>query len=98
MQFIFSPIIGSASDHFGRRPVILASNFGLGFDYILMAMAPSLGWLFIGRLISGITSSSYPTAGAYIADVTKPEERSKGMGLIGMAFGLGFIVDRKSVV
>jgi DHA1 family tetracycline resistance protein-like MFS transporter len=92
MQFIFSPIIGSASDHFGRRPVILASNFGLGFDYILMAVAPSLGWLFIGRLISGITSSSYPTAGAYIADVTPPAERAAKFGMLGAAFGLGFIV------
>jgi DHA1 family tetracycline resistance protein-like MFS transporter len=92
MQFIFSPIIGSASDHFGRRPVILASNFGLGFDYILMAVAPTLGWLFIGRLISGITSSSYPTAGAYIADVTPPAERAAKFGMLGAAFGLGFIV------
>ena len=92
MQFIFSPIIGSASDHFGRRPVILASNFGLGFDYILMAMAPTLSWLFIGRLISGITSSSYPTAGAYIADVTPPAERAAKFGMLGAAFGLGFII------
>lgn len=92
MQFIFSPIIGSASDHFGRRPVILASNFGLGFDYILMAMAPTLGWLFVGRIISGITSSSYPTAGAYIADVTPPSERAAKFGMLGAAFGLGFIV------
>ncbi len=92
MQFIFSPIIGSASDHFGRRPVILASNFGLGFDYILMAVAPTLSWLFIGRLISGITSSSYPTAGAYIADVTPPAERAAKFGMLGAAFGLGFII------
>jgi MFS transporter, DHA1 family, tetracycline resistance protein len=92
MQFIFSPIIGSASDHFGRRPVILASNFGLGLDYILMAVAPTLGWLFVGRIISGITSSSYPTAGAYIADVTPPAERAAKFGMLGAAFGLGFIV------
>ena len=92
MQFIFSPIIGSASDHFGRRPVILASNLGLGLDYILMAMAPTLGWLFIGRLISGITSSSYPTAGAYIADITPPGERAAKFGMLGAAFGLGFVV------
>jgi MFS transporter, DHA1 family, tetracycline resistance protein len=92
MQFIFSPIIGSASDHFGRRPVILASNFGLGFDYILMALAPSLSWLFIGRMISGITSASYPTAGAYIADITPPGERAAKFGMLGAAFGLGFIV------
>jgi DHA1 family tetracycline resistance protein-like MFS transporter len=92
MQFIFSPIIGAASDRFGRRPVILLSNFGLGLDYILMAMAPSLAWLFIGRVISGITSASYPTAGAYIADVTSPKERAGKFGMLGAAFGLGFIV------
>jgi DHA1 family tetracycline resistance protein-like MFS transporter len=92
MQFIFSPIIGSASDRFGRRPVILASNFGLGFDYILMAVAPTLSWLFVGRLISGITSSSYPTAGAYIADITAPAERAAKFGMLGAAFGLGFVV------
>jgi MFS transporter, DHA1 family, tetracycline resistance protein len=92
MQFIFSPIIGSVSDHFGRRPVILASNLGLGLDYILMAVAPTLGWLFIGRLISGITSSSYPTAGAYIADITPPGERAAKFGMLGAAFGLGFVV------
>ncbi len=72
--------------------MILASNFGLGFDYILMAVAPSLPWLFVGRLISGITSSSYPTAGAYIADVTPPAERAAKFGMLGAAFGLGFIV------
>jgi MFS transporter, DHA1 family, tetracycline resistance protein len=92
MQFIFSPIIGAASDRFGRRPVILLSNFGLGLDYILMAVAPSLSWLFIGRVISGITSASYPTAGAYIADVTPPTERAAKFGMLGAAFGLGFIV------
>jgi DHA1 family tetracycline resistance protein-like MFS transporter len=92
MQFIFSPIIGAASDRFGRRPVILLSNFGLGLDYILMAVAPTLGWLFVGRLISGITSASYPTAGAYIADVTPPQERAGKFGMLGAAFGLGFIV------
>ncbi|MEP7312628.1 MAG: TCR/Tet family MFS transporter [Pseudomonadota bacterium] len=92
MQFIFSPLIGVASDHFGRRSVILLSNFGLGFDYLLMALAPSLGWLLIGRIVSGITSASYPTAGAYIADVTPPEERAAKFGMLGAAFGLGFIV------
>ncbi|MEO6078660.1 MAG: TCR/Tet family MFS transporter [Steroidobacteraceae bacterium] len=92
MQFIFSPIIGAASDRFGRRPVILLSNFGLGLDYILMAVSPSLGWLFVGRVISGITSASYPTAGAYIADVTPPAERAGKFGMLGAAFGLGFIV------
>jgi MFS transporter, DHA1 family, tetracycline resistance protein len=92
MQFIFSPIIGAASDRFGRRPVILLSNFGLGLDYILMAVSPSLAWLFVGRMISGITSASYPTAGAYIADVTPPQERAGKFGMLGAAFGLGFIV------
>jgi len=92
MQFIFSPIIGAASDRFGRRRVILLSNLGLGLDYVLMAVAPTMGWLFLGRLISGITSASYPTAGAYIADVTPPAERAGKFGMLGAAFGLGFIV------
>lgn len=92
MQFISSPVIGAASDRLGRRPVILLSNLGLGLDYVLMAVAPTLGWLFIGRLISGITSASYATAGAYIADVTPPAERAGRFGLLGAAFGLGFVV------
>lgn len=92
MQFVFSPIIGAASDRFGRRKVILLSNLGLGLDYVLMAIAPTMGWLFLGRLISGITSASYPTAGAYIADVTPPAERAGKFGMLGAAFGLGFIV------
>jgi MFS transporter, DHA1 family, tetracycline resistance protein len=92
MQFVFSPVLGSLSDRFGRRKVILLSNLGLGLDYLLMAMAPSLGWLFVGRVISGITSSSFPTAAAYIADVTPPEERAAKFGMLGAAFGVGFIV------
>src|SRR5262245_28659852 len=76
MQFVFSPILGVLSDRFGRRPVILLSNLGLGLDYIVMAMAPSLNWLFLGRIISGITTSSIPTAMAYIADVTPKEKRA----------------------
>jgi MFS transporter, DHA1 family, tetracycline resistance protein len=92
MQFVFAPIIGALSDRFGRRPVILLSSLGLGLDYILMAVAPSLAWLFVGRLISGITSASYPTAGAYIADVTPPAERAGKFGMLGAAFGLGFII------
>lgn len=92
MQFVFSPLMGSLSDRFGRRPVILLSNFGLGLDYILMALAPDLLWLFVGRVISGITSSSAPTAMAYITDVTPAEKRSAAYGLIGTAFGLGFIL------
>jgi MFS transporter, DHA1 family, tetracycline resistance protein len=92
MQFFFSPLFGAISDRFGRRPVILASNFGLAFDYVLMALAPSLGWLFLGRVISGITSASVSTSFAYIADVTTPEKRAAGFGLIGAAFGVGFIL------
>lgn len=92
MQFIFSPILGSLSDRFGRRKVILLSNLGLGLDYILMALAPSVGWLFVGRIISGITSASVSTAGAYIADVTPPEQRASKFGLLGAAFGFGFVV------
>jgi len=92
MQFLFSPVIGVLSDRFGRRPVVLLSNLGLGLDYLFMAVAPSLGLLFVGRLISGITSASFATAFAYIADVTPPEKRSAGFGFLGAAFGLGFIV------
>jgi len=92
MQFLFSPVVGSLSDRFGRRPVVLLSNFGLAADYVLMALAPSLWWLFIGRVISGITSSSISTAFAYIADVTPPEKRAAVFGKIGVAFGAGFIL------
>ena len=92
MQFICSPLLGALSDRFGRRPVILLSNFGLGLDYILMALAPTLGWLFVGRVISGITGASFTTAGAYIADVTPPEKRAAGFGMLGAAFGIGFVL------
>jgi DHA1 family tetracycline resistance protein-like MFS transporter len=92
MQFFFSPILGALSDRFGRRPVVLLSNFGLALDYVLMALAPTLTWLFIGRLISGITSASVSTAFAYIADVTAPEKRAAAFGKIGVAFGAGFIL------
>jgi DHA1 family tetracycline resistance protein-like MFS transporter len=92
MQFFFSPIIGALSDRYGRRPVILLSNFGLGLDYILMAVAPTIGWLFVGRVISGITGASFTTAGAYIADVTPPERRAAGFGMLSAAFGLGFVL------
>lgn len=92
MQFLCAPVIGALSDHFGRRRVILLSNLGLGLDYLLMALAPSVHWLLVGRLISGITSASYPTAGAYIADVTPPEQRASRFGMLGAAFGLGFII------
>jgi MFS transporter, DHA1 family, tetracycline resistance protein len=89
---VFSPVLGALSDRFGRRPVVLLSNLGLGLDYILMALAPSLGWLFVGRLVSGITSATFATASAYIADVTPPERRAAQFGKLGAAFGLGFIV------
>ena len=92
MQFVASPLLGAVSDRFGRRPVILLSNFGLGLDYVLMALAPTLGLLFIGRVISGITAASLTTAGAYIADVTPPEKRAAGFGMLGAAFGLGFVL------
>ena len=92
MQFIFSPVLGAVSDRSGRRPVILLSNLGLGLDYVLMALAPSLSWLFVGRLVSGITSSSFSTASAYIADVTPEDERAAKFGMLGAAFGLGFVV------
>src|SRR5580765_4994223 len=81
MQFVASPVAGALSDRFGRRPVVLLSNFGLGCDYVLMALAPTLGWLFLGRVISGITSASVPTAYAYIVDVTPLEKRAKAFGL-----------------
>jgi DHA1 family tetracycline resistance protein-like MFS transporter len=92
MQFVCSPILGALSDRFGRRPVVLLSNFGLGLDYVLMALAPSLIWLFIGRVISGITSASVSTAFAYIADMTPPERRAAVFGKVGAAFGAGFIL------
>lgn len=92
MQFLCAPILGAISDRYGRRRVILLSNLGLGLDYVLMALAPSLTWLFVGRTISGITSASFGTAGAYIADVTPPERRAARFGMLGAAFGIGFIL------
>ena len=92
MQFFFSPILGSLSDRFGRRPVVLLSNFGLGFDYALMAWAPALSWLFVGRVISGLTASSIPTAMAYMADVTPRERRAAAFGMLNAAFGAGFVL------
>ena len=90
MQFFFSPVQGALSDHFGRRPVILLSNFGLALDFLIMALATTLPWLLFGRILSGITSASFSTANAYVADVTEPEKRAAAFGKIGMAFGLGF--------
>ena len=92
MQFVFSPLLGVLSDRIGRRPVVLISNFGLGLDYILMALAPTIGWLLIGRIISGITAASISTATAYVADVLPAEKRASGFGMLGVAFGLGFIL------
>ena len=92
MQFIFSPILGSLSDRFGRRPVLLLSLFGLGLDYILQAFAPTIAWLFIGRLIAGVMGASFTTSTAYIADISTPEKRAQNFGMVGAAFGLGFII------
>ncbi|HWY26267.1 MAG TPA: TCR/Tet family MFS transporter, partial [Nevskia sp.] len=92
MQFFFSPLLGAISDRYGRRRVILISCFGLGLDYIVMALAPSIGWLFLGRIISGICASSFSTAGAYIADVSPPEKRAAAFGMMGAAFGVGFVI------
>ncbi len=92
MQFLFQPVLGALSDRFGRRPVVLASNLGLGLDYIFMALAPSLPFLFAGRLISGVTAASFSTAGAYIADITPKEQRAGRYGMLGAAFGFGFIL------
>jgi len=92
-QFLFAPVIGNLSDRFGRRPVLLSSLLGFGIDYIILALAPAYGWLFIGRVIAGVTGASFTTATAYIADVSTDEtSRAKNFGLIGAAFGLGFVL------
>jgi DHA1 family tetracycline resistance protein-like MFS transporter len=92
MQFLFQPVLGALSDRYGRRPVVLLSNVGLGLDYVFMALAPSLPFLYLGRLISGATAASFSTANAYISDITPPEKRAGRFGMIGAAFGLGFIL------
>lgn len=92
MQFVASPIIGSLSDRYGRRPVILLSTAGLAADYVLMALAPNLWWLALGRIVAGVTSASFTTVYAYMADVTSPAERARGYGLIGAAFSAGFVL------
>lgn len=92
MQFLFLPVLGAWADRFGRRPVILISCLGLGLDYIFMALAPNLRWLFVGRVISGITASNVSTAFAYITDISAPAERAKRFGMLGAAFGVGFII------
>lgn len=92
MQFLFSPVLGGLSDRYGRRPIILISLFGLGVDYIFLFFAPDLFWLFIGRIIAGICGASFTTASAYIADISTPDKRAQNFGMIGAAFGLGFII------
>lgn len=92
MQFFVGPVLGMLSDRFGRRPVLLISIFGLGIDYLFMALAPTLGWLFVGRIINGATSASFSTANAYVADVTAPQDRARAFSLMAAAFGVGFII------
>ncbi len=92
MQFFFSPVLGNLSDKFGRRPVLLFSLLGFAIDYVFLSFAPTIGWLFVGRIIAGITGASYTTATAYIADISAPEDRAKNFGMVGAAFGLGFII------
>lgn len=91
-QFVFAPVIGNLSDRYGRRPVLLTSLLGFGVDYIILALAPTYSWLFAGRVIAGITGASFTTASAYIADISTPDTRAKNFGMIGAAFGLGFII------
>ena len=91
-QFVFAPLIGNLSDKYGRRPVLLFSLLGFGIDYIILALAPDYSWLFAGRIIAGITGASFTTAAAYIADVSTAETRAKNFGMIGAAFGLGFVI------
>jgi len=92
VQFICAPLIGNLSDKYGRRPIILVSLFAFSLDYVLLAFAPTITWLFIGRIIAGVTGASITTASAYIADISTPENRAKNFGMIGAAFGLGFII------
>ena len=92
MQFIFAPVLGALSDKFGRRPVLILSALGLGIDYTIMALAPNLGWLFVGRVVSGITSASFTVSFAYVADVVPGEKRAGAYGLIGSIWGVGFII------
>jgi len=92
MQFVFAPVLGGLSDRFGRRSVLLFSLFGFGVDYLFLAFAPTIGWLFVGRIVAGITGASFTTASAYIADISPPEKRAQNFGMLGAAFGLGFII------
>jgi DHA1 family tetracycline resistance protein-like MFS transporter len=92
MQFLFAPILGNLSDRYGRRPVLLLSLLFTGLDYVVQALAPNISWLFVGRIVAGITGASFTAATAYIADVTPPEKRAQNFGMIGAAFGVGFII------
>jgi MFS transporter, DHA1 family, tetracycline resistance protein len=92
MQFVFSPIIGGLSDRYGRRPVILAALFAFGIDFIISGLAPSIWWFFLGRLLAGITGATFTSGMAYIADISPPEKRAQNFGLVGAAFGMGFII------
>ncbi|HEU5291907.1 MAG TPA: TCR/Tet family MFS transporter, partial [Cyclobacteriaceae bacterium] len=92
VQFFCAPIVGALSDRYGRRPVLLGSLFGFGVDYLFLAFAPSLWMFFIGRILAGVMGASFTTAGAYIADISTPEKRAQNFGIIGAAFGLGFII------
>jgi len=92
MQFLFAPVLGGLSDKFGRRPVLLFSLLGFGLDYLFLSFAPSIGWLFVGRAVAGITGASFTTASAYIADISTDENRAQNFGMIGAAFGVGFVV------
>lgn len=92
MQFVFAPVLGNLSDKYGRRPILLFSLFGFGIDYLFLAFAPSIAWFFVGRAIAGITGASFTTANAYIADISTPENRSKNFGMVGAAFGMGFVI------
>lgn len=92
MQFLFAPALGNLSDRFGRRPVLLVGLFWLGIDYLIMALAPTLGWLFLGRILAGMAAATFVTAFAYVADVSPASKRAANFGLVGMAFGLGFVI------
>jgi len=92
MQFLFAPVLGNLSDRFGRRPILIVSLLGIAIDYLIMGLSPTLGWLFVGRTLSGMAGASYTTAAAYIADVTSPQKRAQSFGLIGAAFGVGFVL------
>src|SRR5580704_18165004 len=92
VQFMCGPVLGQLSDRFGRRPVLLISLFGLMVDFLFMAFAPTLAWLFVGRVLNGATAASFSTANAYVADVTPPDRRARNFGMLGSAFGFGFIL------